>query len=67
MPESLTAPPFGSCYSRLASHVPTAHDLAIRLVKWLGETGPNVVGRISGVPLAALAVQFVHGGLHAPY
>ena len=41
----------------------TALIAAEVLQRWLGETGTDVVGRISGVLLAALAVQFVFDGL----
>lgn len=37
--------------------------LGDRLTRWLGNTGSDVAGRISGVLLAGLAVQFVFDGL----
>lgn len=37
------------------------------LMKLLGETGANVIGRLFGVILAALAVQFVVDGIHTAF
>ncbi|HNW78216.1 MAG TPA: MarC family protein, partial [Candidatus Competibacteraceae bacterium] len=39
--------------------------LASQLLKLLGETGANVIDRLLGVILAALAVQFMLEGLRA--
>jgi len=38
--------------------------IAEPLVRRLGQTGADVVGRVSGVLLAGLAVPFVFDGLH---
>jgi len=35
-----------------------------RLMRLLGETGANVIGRVLGVVLSALAVQYVIDGIH---
>jgi multiple antibiotic resistance protein len=37
--------------------------VAGRIVKWFGITGVNVITRVSGIVLAALAAQYVLDGI----
>lgn len=41
--------------------------LAPKIMRWLGETGTNVVSRLLGLILAALAVQFVLDGIKSSF
>jgi multiple antibiotic resistance protein len=40
---------------------------ADQFVRWLGETGTNVISRVLGIILAALAVQFVIDGVNEAF
>ena len=40
---------------------------AARILKFLGETGANVISRLFGLILAALAVQYVLDGIHSSF
>lgn len=40
---------------------------ASRIMKFLGETGTNVIGRLFGLILSALAIQFVLDGIHGSF
>jgi multiple antibiotic resistance protein len=40
---------------------------ATRILKFLGETGTNVISRVFGLILAALAVQYILDGIHSSF
>jgi multiple antibiotic resistance protein len=40
---------------------------AARILQFLGETGTNVISRLFGLILAALAVQFILDGIHSSF